>query len=135
MAEEDWNRGKVESVGTGRVPQRKPTSLGFAISIFPTHWSSPEPSMALAAPPLLSATEVRELGFIVWCPSIDTDSSAGRRLGAPSFDGDPWFGTRSGFLSPRVLPLLMIRGTTAIITASNPERSRDARVPFTRACK
>lgn len=49
-AEEDWNREKVESVGTGRVPQRKPTSLGFAISIFPTHGSSPEPSMASAAP-------------------------------------------------------------------------------------
>lgn len=48
----DRKRGKVkESVGTGRVPQRNPRGFfGSAISSFPTHWSSPDPSMASPLP-------------------------------------------------------------------------------------
>lgn len=40
---------KAWSVGTGSVPQMKPTTgLGFAISSFPTHCSSLDPSQALS---------------------------------------------------------------------------------------
>ena len=44
-SEEELKEWKALSVGTGIEPQRNPTGFGLAISNFPTHWSSRDPSI------------------------------------------------------------------------------------------